>query len=60
MLVTILQSWWTIIVAVVFIGIVIWAYTPSHKKEFEDAGNIPFEGSDDVIENSDTRGQKNV
>ena len=37
-----LQGIWTIIVMVVFVGIVIWAWSGKRKREFEDASNIPF------------------
>ena len=39
---TFIQSVWTIVVMVVFIGIVIWAWSGKRKKSFEDAANIPF------------------
>ena len=33
---------WTIIVMILFFGIVIWAWSNKRKKEFEDAAMIPF------------------
>ena len=33
----------TIVVMVVFIGICLWAYSGSKKKDFDDAANLPFE-----------------
>ena len=42
-----LQGIWTIIVMVVFLGIVFWAWSGKRKKDFEDASNIPFNEEDD-------------
>ena len=39
---TFIQAIWTIVVMVVFIGIVIWAWSGKRKQRFEDAANIPF------------------
>ena len=39
---TLIQSLWTIVVMVVFIGIVIWAWSGKRKQRFDDAANIPF------------------
>ena len=32
----------TIVVMVTFIGIFAWAYSSSHKKQFDDAANLVF------------------
>ena len=37
----------TILVMIVFLGICLWAYSGSKKKDFDDAANLPFE--DDKI-----------
>ncbi len=36
----------TIVMFVVFIGIVFWAWSPSRKQEFEDASNLALEPDD--------------
>ncbi|TNC82627.1 MAG: CcoQ/FixQ family Cbb3-type cytochrome c oxidase assembly chaperone [Oleiphilus sp.] len=36
----------TILVMIVFIGICLWAYSGSKRKDFEDAANLPFEDED--------------
>lgn len=41
-----LQGIWTIIVMIVFLGIVIWAWSGKRKQEFKDASNIPFKEED--------------
>jgi cytochrome c oxidase cbb3-type subunit 4 len=33
---------WTIIVMIIFLGIVVWAWSKKRKKEFDDAAMIPF------------------
>lgn len=38
----------TILVMIVFIGICLWAYSSSKKKDFDDASQLPF--ADDDIE----------
>jgi len=42
----IVQGIWTIIVMIVFIGIVIWAWSGKRKREFDEAANIPFNEED--------------
>ena len=41
-----LQGIWTIIVMIVFLGIVIWAWSSKRKRDFDDASNIPFNEED--------------
>ena len=42
---SILFSAWTVLVAVVFLGIVIWVFREK-KENFDKAANIPFEEDD--------------
>jgi cytochrome c oxidase cbb3-type subunit 4 len=37
-----IDSIWTIVVMVVFIGIVLWAWSGKRKQRFNEAANIPF------------------
>jgi cytochrome c oxidase cbb3-type subunit 4 len=37
-----LMGIWTIIVMILFLGIVVWAWSKKRKKEFDDAAMIPF------------------
>jgi len=39
----------TILVMIVFVGICLWAYSSSKKKDFDDASNLPFQ-DDDIAE----------
>jgi len=36
------RSWHTVVLMVLFIGIVIWAYGKKRKKSFDEAANLPF------------------
>ncbi len=44
--ITLIQSAWTVVVLVVFVGIVIWAWSGKRKARFDDAANIPFTEDD--------------
>ena len=39
---TLIDVVWTITVMVIFIGIVVWAYSSKRKQRFDDASHIPF------------------
>jgi cytochrome c oxidase cbb3-type subunit 4 len=43
---SLIQSVWTLVVTVLFIGIVIWAWSGKRKKDFDEAANIPFNEDD--------------
>ncbi|MES2052370.1 MULTISPECIES: cbb3-type cytochrome oxidase subunit 3 [Polaromonas] len=40
--INVLRSLVTVAAFVVFIGILVWAYLPSRKEQFEDAAQLPF------------------
>ena len=40
---TFLQSIWTIVVMVTFLGIVAWAYSSKRKSSFDEAARLPFD-----------------
>ncbi len=42
---SLLFSMWTVFVAIVFVGIVIWVFR-ENKEEFDKAARIPFEEND--------------
>ena len=52
---TLLQSVWTIVVMVAFIGIVIWAWSGKRKQRFEEAANIPFDEDEQLQPDSKTK-----
>lgn len=37
------RSWHTVVLLVLFVGIIIWAYSKAPKKSFDEAANLPFE-----------------
>ena len=41
-----LHSWWTVVLLVVFVGIVVWAWSGKRKADFDEAARIPFEEDD--------------
>ena len=41
-----LRGFSTILVMIVFLGICLWAYSGSKKKDFDDAANLPFQDED--------------
>lgn len=49
-----MHSIWTILVFVVFIGIVLWAYSSRRKKDFDEASRLPLEEDNDVINKQKT------
>ncbi|MBI4006022.1 MAG: CcoQ/FixQ family Cbb3-type cytochrome c oxidase assembly chaperone [Gammaproteobacteria bacterium] len=53
----IIQSIWTIIVMVVFVWVVFWAWNGKRKKSFDKASRIPME--DDEMISSDMHSKEN-
>ena len=42
MIFTLIDSIWTIVVMVVFLGIVLWAWSGKRVQAFDEAANLPF------------------
>ncbi len=42
------QGVWTVVVMIVFVGIVAWAYSGKRKHRFEEAARIPLEDDEPV------------
>jgi cytochrome c oxidase cbb3-type subunit 4 len=40
---TFIQSVWTIVVMITFLGIVAWAFNSKRKSAFDEAARLPFE-----------------
>jgi cytochrome c oxidase cbb3-type subunit 4 len=53
-LVTQIQVVWTVVVMVVFLGIVFWAWSGRRKESFDEAANIPLEDEDFIEEQAST------
>jgi cytochrome c oxidase cbb3-type subunit 4 len=47
---SLIQSVWTVVVLVLFVGIVIWAWSGKRKQAFDEAANIPFNEDDKPAE----------
>ncbi|MDJ0834678.1 MAG: cbb3-type cytochrome c oxidase subunit 3 [Gammaproteobacteria bacterium] len=47
------HSIWTVVVFVVFIGIVVWAYSSRRKKDFDEAARLALD--DDQPETQDKK-----
>jgi cytochrome c oxidase cbb3-type subunit 4 len=44
---SLIHSVWTVVVLVLFVGIVVWAWSGKQKRRFDEAANIPFD--DDTL-----------
>lgn len=40
------RSWHTVIMLVMFVGIIVWAYSKGRKHSFDEAANLPFAEND--------------
>jgi cytochrome c oxidase cbb3-type subunit IV len=40
------HSIWTVIVFIIFIGIVLWAYSSGRKKDFDEAAKLALDDDD--------------
>ena len=58
--VSLLHSVWTVVVLVLFVGIVGWAWSGKQKQRFDEAANIPFDHGDepsaDIYSKENTHG----
>lgn len=48
---TLLQSVWTIVVMITFLGIVWWAFSSKRKSAFDEAARLPFEDEPQIDNN---------
>ena len=37
-----IRAWHTVILLVLFVGIIFWAYSKRRKRDFDEAANLPF------------------
>lgn len=44
--INVLRSIVTVVLFVLFIALIIWAWSKDRKQEFEEAANIPFQGNE--------------
>ena len=48
---TLFQSLWTIVVMIIFLGIVWWAFSSKRKSAFDEAARVPFEDEPQIDNN---------
>ena len=56
---TLMHEIWTVVVTVVFVGIVVWAWSGKRKQRFDEAANIPFDHDDDEMVPTDKHSKEN-
>lgn len=56
---TTIQIIWTVIALVIFVGIVLWAYSSKQAKRFEEASRLPLEDDEDSEDLRSNRENKN-
>ena len=44
-----IHAWWTVLMLVTFVGIVVWAYSATRKKDFDEAARLPLEDDEDEM-----------
>lgn len=47
-IVALIQSIWTVVVMVIFFGILVWAFSRKRKSEFDDAARLLIDDDDSV------------
>ena len=45
---SLMHSIWTVVVFVVFIGIILWAYSGKRKKDFDEAARLVLDDDDPI------------
>jgi cytochrome c oxidase cbb3-type subunit 4 len=50
-IVALIQSIWTIVVMVIFFGVILWAFSRKRKSEFDEAARLPLDDDDSVEKN---------
>ena len=43
-----IEIWWTVVVAILLLGIFVYAYSGSRKKQFDECARIPLEDDDEL------------
>ena len=44
--ISLVHSIWTVVVMVLFVGIVLWAWSDRQKQRFDEAARLPFDEDD--------------
>ena len=54
MMTALMHSIWTVVVFVVFIGIILWAYSGKRKKDFDEAARLVLD-DDEPLQNNQNK-----
>jgi cbb3-type cytochrome oxidase subunit 3 len=54
-----IEIYWTVAVAILLVGIFIYAYSGSRKKQFDECAQIPLEDDDELDARLATKGHDN-
>ena len=52
------HSIWTVMMLVLFIGIILWAWSGKRKDDFREAANLPLEDDEPFIEQANLKQTK--
>ena len=52
-----IHSLWTVLLMILFLGIVVWAYSSRRKKQFDAAARMPLEDDDSYLLPPSPRGR---
>ena len=52
-----IHAWWTVLLLVVFVGIVVWAYSARRKDDFEQAARLALDDDEQVVSGPRTPGK---
>lgn len=47
------HSWWTLVLLVLFVGIVVWAWSPRRKQRFDEAARLPLDDDQQEVKRND-------
>jgi cytochrome c oxidase cbb3-type subunit 4 len=56
---SLIQAVWTIVVMVLFVGIVFWAYSGKRRQRFEEAAQIPFMEETPAVPSAEKNSKEN-
>lgn len=51
-----IHAYWTVLLLIVFVGIVCWAYSSKRRKRFEEAARMPLEEDETTSSQENSRG----
>jgi cytochrome c oxidase cbb3-type subunit 4 len=58
--ITIFHSYWTLLLLLLFVGIIIWAWSGKRKAGFDELAHLPLEEDEFVEKTTKSEGQDNA